>query len=163
MAGAIYHPQNLRFLKYPYLTVQTIILTSYSYIKPNQCWISEIVTDVYVLKISHNPGQNLLRQNLKIQDVHDSVFQLQILSLTHQNQCWIWPSFFLEVQNFPKNIWGFWGRGVFSRKKRFSILPVGYGHSCKKYVFDICLYRARLDFAFYYFLALKFIENLHKL
>ena len=94
---------------------------------------------------------------------NDSVFQLQILSLTHQNQCWIWPSFFLEVQNFPKNIWGFWGRGVFSRKKRFSILPVGYGHSCKKYVFDICLYRARLDFAFYYFLALKFIENLHKL
>ena len=60
-------------------------------------------------------------------------------------------------------------RGFFTKKEIFYFAATdlskiaGYGHSCKKYVFDICLYRARLDFAFYYFLALKFIENLHKL
>ena len=31
------------------------------------------------------------------------------------------------------------------------------------YVCDICLYKIHSDFTFHYFLALKFLQNLHKL
>ena len=36
-------------------------------IKPNHSWNPYRIINVFVLKISHNPGQNLLRQILKIQ------------------------------------------------------------------------------------------------
>ena len=171
MAGAIYHPQNLRFLKYPYLTIQTIVLTSYSYIKPNQCWISEIVTDVYVLKISHNPGQNLLRQNLKIQYVQETTpfFNCKFSPSPTKINVESGQVFSESPKLFKKHLGILGKRGFFTKKEIFYFAAtdlskiVGYGHRCKKYVFDICLYRASLDFDFYYFLALKFIENLHKL
>ena len=133
MAGAIYHPQNLRFLKYPYLTVQTIVLTSYSYIKPNQCWISEIVTDVYVLKISHNPGQNLLRQNLKVQYVQETTpfFNCKFSPSPTKINVESGQVFFWKSKTFQKTFEDFGEEGFFHEERDFLFCRNRFVQDCR--------------------------------
>ena len=101
---------------------------------------------------------------------NDSIFQFAN-SLPHppKSMLNLAKFFFWKPKTFQKTFGDFGEEGFFTEKEIFYFVAtdlskiVGYGHSCKKYVFDICFYRTRLDFAFYYFLTLKFIENLHKL
>ena len=74
-------------------------------------------------KHNYNPGQNLLRQKLKIQEIQEmtQLFKFQILPLTPQYQCWMWPSFVVDSLKVCQQHW-FRGRGVFSLENRFSIL-----------------------------------------
>ena len=52
MAEFICHTQYLRFLKFHCFATETIISSSYWYIKPNDSCSQERITNVYVLKIS---------------------------------------------------------------------------------------------------------------
>ena len=56
------HSIDFTFLKFPYLIIRAIILRSYWCIKPNHIWSLWEIIKVYVLKISGNTGQNLLRK-----------------------------------------------------------------------------------------------------
>ena len=122
LAPAICHAQNLRFLKFHYLVIKAITLPSFWDMKPNHGWSYSRIINVYVLKIPHNPGQNLLRQKLKIQYIQEMTqfFKFQILPLTPQYQCWIWPSFVVKSLKLCQKHW-LGGREVFSLKNRYSV------------------------------------------
>ena len=134
MAPAICHAQNLRFLKFHYLVIEAITLPSFWYMKPNHGWSYSRIINVYVLKISHNPGQNLLKQKLKIQEIQEMAQFLKIPNSTPYplismlnlaqfccQKLKILPSFVVKNLKLCEEHW-FGGRGVFSLKNKFSIL-----------------------------------------
>ena len=127
MTPAIWHARNLRFLKFHHLVIEAVTLLSFWYMKPNHGWSYSKIINVYVLKSSHNPGQNLLRQKLKIQYIQEMTqcFKFQILPLTppppFEYQSWICLSFVVQSLKSCQQNW-FGGRGVFSLKNRFSFL-----------------------------------------
>ena len=63
----IWPQSSALLLKLHYLEIETIILRFYWYIKLDHSWNPYRIINVFVLESSHNPGQNLLRQKLKIQ------------------------------------------------------------------------------------------------
>lgn len=122
MAPTIYHAKNLRFIKFHYLIIKTITLSSYWCIKLNHNWRPYRIIKLFFL-IYHNPGQTCWDKSwksIKIQEM-DQFFKFQILPLTPYFNVESDQVLLLKAWNFANSI-DLWLRGGFSLENRFSIL-----------------------------------------
>ena len=128
MAPAICHVQNLILLKFHYLVIRTITLTSYWYVKRSHRWGPSRIINAYVLQVSLD--KTCWDKSWKSSKFKKWLnFQIPNSPPYPQYQCWIWPSFVVKSLKICQQHW-FGGEGFFHWKIDFLFCLNSFVQDC---------------------------------
>ena len=131
MAPAICHVQNLRLLKFHYLVIRTITLTSYWYVKRSHRWGPSRIINAYVLQVSLDKTcwDKSWKSSKFKKWLNFSNSTVSPLPPPPPYQCRILPKFVVESLNPCKQHW-FGGGGGFHWKIDFLFCLNSFVQDC---------------------------------